>query len=247
MIFRLPDNLTSLEALATVMISQALEKAGEAVLVLSDGPEREWFEMGGVQTTELTPQLYRARTQMLNYGEALRTISAADSFYPAVLAKVSGLDVSIEPPRLNVPISLDEAIVLAPFSLPELQLPIIAWRLVARFLRSYGKPVFTVGEPGQRIDLAGFTEAEIHSGLSVREQAAVLRGCSLVLGAPNAWSWTAMLSSVPTIIVYPDDVPVSRWLPPLNAGGKTRILAYPRETLELASLIVGLRFLIEQF
>jgi hypothetical protein len=234
MILQLPDSTTYTEAVAMVMVCQQLPN----IQVNAPRSVLQWFEMAGIP---LTSQSGVA----INFGEATRLMKGSRRFYPELIIESLGLSHSpIESPQFLLKIApKDNGIVLAPFG-PESAVPMSAWRLVVRYLRSYGQDLLLVGEPGERIDLAGFTEAEICSGRSPFSQVHLIQSAALVVGVPNGFTWTAAACNKPSLILMPEDILPSQ-LFPFNAPNKlSRILAYPREGLEYAALITGLRALI---
>jgi hypothetical protein len=179
--------------------------------------------------------------------KAYREIGSAKEPYPAVLARVSGLEPKkIGPPRFSgfTP-SMDGGIIVCSHEVTsEFKLPWQVWKAIVRHLRSYGQTVRFLGRPGERMDYATFTEGNILSNLTLQERMQALASASLVVGVPNEWTWIASAWSKKILVMHPDDVPVERWFGFDVAPQTLGRLLYTSSQMQIPVVLAGLRKLI---
>jgi hypothetical protein len=183
--------------------------------------------------------------------EAYRSIDGAmshDVTYQAWLARVSGVKLvkpiaPVKLPRM-ARVEDQEHIAFCPFALAKLQpIPMNAWKAVLRFLRTFGLPVYLIGDPGQRADGLNFTEGCMMSDALVYEKLRILASAKLVVGMPNAWTWLTASWNRSLAIYYPNDVPSMRWYGFYNSLQHGRI-EYVSHQVQIPLLLTGLRQLL---
>lgn len=144
--------------------------------------------------------------------------SKADEPYPVALGRALNLPKP-DPQRLvlNLPhepgIPLyRNAIILAPFGLRrDLEIPLVVWRHIARFCRSYGLPVLLLGDYSARMDIATFTEGDLLGRQDMATILATLEAAEVVVGVPNEWTWLAACYRTKIALMYPETMPSRRW------------------------------------
>lgn len=143
--------------------------------------------------------------------------SKVDEPYPVVLARELGLKLPSGIPRIQFPSvpdisAVQNAIILAPFGLRrDLELPLVVWRHVARFMRSYGRPVFLLGDRKSRLDIATFSEGDMLGRRHFDVILSTIKGAELMVGVPNEWTWMAASLNKKIALLYPDNQPPRRW------------------------------------
>jgi hypothetical protein len=185
----------------------------------------------------------------LNYSKAYRAIDTSENPYPVVLAAQSGITINtdavmkIQLPGIQ-PGTRDGIIVCPKTFKPELALPPVTWRAIVRMLRSYDRPVYLMGEPGEWMDDASFAENEILTELPLKEKLEWLAGAELIVGVPNAWLWLAAAWEKKIAFLYPDSIPKYRWFWFASDSTYGRISFVPYQ-LQTAVVLTGLRTMID--
>jgi hypothetical protein len=233
------------EAVAAIQIMQATEtKVG---VYSTDATLSYLYHLAGFKLCqkEETPNV------SFRLDEAFRSIDGAmshDVTYQAWLARVSGVKMvkplaPVELLRMSRVTDQDH-IVLCPFALSKLQaIPMNAWKAVVRFLRTFGLPVYLIGDPGQRADGLNFTEGCMMSDALVHTKLQMLASAKLVVGMPNAWTWLASSWKRNLALYYPNDVPSMRWYGFYNSHSHGRI-EYVSHQVQIPLLLTGLRQLL---
>jgi hypothetical protein len=101
-----------------------------------------------------------------------------------------------------------------------------------------------MGERGERLDAAHFTEDEILSNLGNTSKLAIIASACLIIGAPNAWTWLGAALKKKLLIISPDNVPLHRWW--WQDGHDIMHLVYESQQLQVPLILTGLRQLIEK-
>ena len=236
-----PSNLTSWELMATLAVAQA-EGAKQAECY--GAADFAVMEAGGLWVRRTDDGC----SSTLDYYAAYRQIDQEQAPYVSVLAKVSGFSRTVLP-RFSpgvIGAQAPRGIVLAPFGIkPELDLPKQVWFAVENLLRTYGVPVFLVGDHGQRLEPSAFTESEILSNLGMVEKLEAVASAQLVVGVPNAWTWAAASFDRKLIYAYPETLPAKRWFH-YTSDSFGRILFHPNQ-IRLPLLLDSIRELIKRF
>jgi ADP-heptose:LPS heptosyltransferase len=136
-------------------------------------------------------------------------------------------------------------ILVCPFGIKkELDMPVAVWRAIVRHLRSYGHSVCVLGDRGQRLDVANFTESETLSEHTMMYKLTALSCATLVVGVPNAWTWAATAWATKSVILYPENVGAQKWYSFISDNfGR---ICYPAQQLQIPVVLAGLRKLIAQ-
>jgi len=169
--------------------------------------------------------------------------------YVDVLAACSGLSAEFESPKFmdlrNNGWSGQDGIVVCPFAVkPGLELPVAAWRAIVRHLRTYGYPVYLMGDRGQWQDDCAYLEKEILSEQPIVIKLSYLANAKLIVGVPNEWTWAAAGFNTKMVYFYPERMPTRRWFSFASANfGR---IVYDPDQLQIAVLLSGLRQLIAQ-
>jgi len=185
----------------------------------------------------------------LNTAKAYREIGSAKETYPAVLARVSGLEPKMikapQFPNLKLTPTTDAGIIVCPHEAVEaFKLPWTVWRAIVKHLRSYGVPVRFMGRPGERMDYCCFSEGSNLSNLSMLEQLNILASAKLIVGVPNEFVWCATTWGKKILVLHPDDIPVERWMGFDVAPQSLGRLLYTSSQLQVPVILAGLRKLI---
>lgn len=238
----IPTDLHAFELTATIQIVQALQREGQEVVVgVGSQNDGAMLALAGINSDS-------GGGPVLEYGKAHRAVENTDRWYTQLLNECSGSLTSspllpIQFPGIT-PAS-EQVILMAPFGQKKLEISITHWRLMAKFLRTYNLPVKSLGQPGQRIDLAGFTEADILTDCPIEEKLATIASAVLMVGIPNEWLEAAVGWNRPLVVLYPEAIRPMQWFPYLNDHSPFRLMAYPKNNLDAAAIITGLRHLIK--
>lgn len=236
----IPSDAEMWEVVAAIQVCQS---RGIATLIESEatGDTDELYQLAGLLCAKPRNRID------LDFSKAYRAITSAKEPYPAVLARVSGLDPKkIGPPRFSgfTP-SMDGGIIVCSHEVTgEFKLPWQVWKAIVRHLRSYGQTVRFLGLQGERMDYATFTEGQILSNLSLQERMQALASASLVVGIPNEWTWMATAWSKKILVMHPDDMPAERWFGFDVAPRTLGRLLYTHSQLQVPVILAGLRKLI---
>lgn len=231
------EGTASWEAMAAIQVIQALrmkvDVVCEAPSVLRPLLACAGIPIGGALAPEFP------------FAAAYREVDRSEKPYAEVLADVSGyplLDLSV--PKFAETMKAQESIVLCPTSIrSELGIPSVVWRSVAKMLRTYGYPVILIGDDGERMDDAMFTEYENLSSNPIEEKLAALASAVLVVGIPNAWTWASTAWAKKLVYLYPDGMPSRRWFS-FSHENFGRIL-FDRHQLAIPIVLAGVRKLID--
>lgn len=207
------------EVVATIAAGHA---AGWDVLPSTDcdAVSRELCVMMSMERAPHADDEYSVVAETENaYDRVYRDIedSKADEPYPVVLGRALGLGPLYGDLRLKLPADpgvplYRNALILAPFALRrDLEIPLVVWRHIARFCRSYGRPVLLLGDESARMDIATFTEGDLLGRQPLRTILATLAAAELVVGVPNEWMWLAASYNTKVALLYPETVPPKRW------------------------------------
>ena len=245
-----PSDLSSWEAVATAALAQAI---GATQVDASLGANRGCGVIDLLAAAGLRYSQTNLRVSTFNYDAAFRLVDQDPRAYVSTLALASGilytskLQLALaEPPKLGHFPGRQKGIVLAPYGIrQELDLPRQVWFAVETLLRSYGVPVYLVGDPGQRMDNAAFAEHEILSDLGMQSKIDYIAEAALVVGVPNAWTWMAASFDRKLAYLYPETLPPRRWFH-YQSNNFGRILFHPNK-IQLPVALAGLRELIRGF
>lgn len=239
------DSVELWEAVATMQIMQATGEKVAASCVDVHSDLAYLFHLAGFRLTDAAP------TCQLKLAEAFRTIDGAMSYdvtYQAWLARSSGLTLTkaiapVDFPRM-LPIAPKEHIVLCPFALSKLQqIPMTAWKAIARFLRTFDVDVYLLSDPGHRADGLNFTEGTMLTDHPIVDKLHILASAKLVVGMPNAWTWLASSWGRMLAIYYPNGTPTMRWYGFYNSPKHGRVDYIPHQ-VQIPLLLAGLRQLL---
>ena len=244
---KIPSDAELWEVVAAIQVCQS--QGATAGPVLSDGYPSDALELDRLAGLD-TGSHEKGEYLKLNTTKAYREINSAKESYQAVLARVSGLPpVPIAAPRFplaNLNPSTGGGIIVCAQEVNEaFKLSWRVWRPIVRHLRSYGRPVRMLGQSGERMDYATFTEGQILSDLSMMEKLEALASADLVVGVPNAWTWIATAWKKKILVMHPDDVPAERWFGFDVAPRTLGRLLYTSSQLQVPVILAGLRRLIE--
>lgn len=235
MILTVPDRLTTWESVALVQIAQAAKKVAACEGVAG---YNEFTHAAGIEG------YYFNAGYPVNFADAYRKVEQSKMYYGNVLAQCSGLHgLKLEYPVFPTQPTQSRGVVLAPVALkPELNIQVPVWRAVVKHLRSYGEPVYLMGDnQNERMDAAAFPECDMFLSCTLEQKLQVLANAKLVVGTPNAWMWIAA-GMTKTLVIYPDSIPQDRWWP-WNGERHGRLL-YQSNMLQIPVLLAGLRKLI---
>ena len=159
MIISVPSTIKLHEAVTTLQIASAAKAQLNWPSLVEEFPVPALMRCAGFSpswTGNLEDEL------VLDYAAAEKCVEDTDKPYCFVLSSQLQEELALECPKFPfIQPSEDAGIILSPFGLkPELNLPRIVWKAVVRHLRTYGQSVMLLGEPGERLDIASFSEAE---------------------------------------------------------------------------------------
>jgi ADP-heptose:LPS heptosyltransferase len=136
-------------------------------------------------------------------------------------------------------------IVIAPQgAAPDLELPVAAWILAVRMLRTYQLPLYLMGDSGFRMDHAAFSEKEICSELPVEEKLTILHSADVVVGVPNVWLWAATSFEKRMIYFYPETIDQKQWFP--WAHDNYYRIAHAPDNVQPAAVLAAIRACMNQ-
>jgi hypothetical protein len=251
-LFRVPPNIQTWEAVATIQIVQQLPDY--RVILTKDLPEEDivkLFELAGVGYRIPEEDFDRAagdRDCTLNLVKAYAATEKANCYYGQVLAQVNGLQVGpLAPPKFPFVIPGEKkGIVLCPFGLrQEFDIAVPIWKEVVRQLESYDQQVYLLGDRGQRMDEIAFTEPEILSDLPLIDKLQILSSAKVVIGVANAWTWLSSAWSIKRLLLHPEKIRNDRWYPALN-NDETKFLLTDPEVMNVPIVLVGIRKLMRE-
>lgn len=242
---------------SSILLWEAVEAIRIIQQMQSDLPSeaRYSFEPDKNEINELChlADVSYSEIKQFDYAQAYRAIDASRCSYTEALAnRAYGDHLHYEPIKLKLPDDVpirESGIIVCPFpSHQDMFIPASIWNFILRSLRSYGLPVYLMGEQGVRMDSGIFTEGEILSNFSMHQKVVMLKTARLVFGPPNAWTQIALGQGANLIVPYPATVPSERWFPEVTrdyAKTYARLLYNPYE-LKADSFITALRMVIEQ-
>jgi hypothetical protein len=143
--------------------------------------------------------------------------SKVDEPYPVALARELKVIPRTSSYRIKFSQEFDNpveknAIILAPFGVKAgLELPMIVWRHIARYVRSYGCPVYLLGDRTSRLDIGTFTEGDHLGRQPFPVIMSTIAHSLLVVGVANEWTWLTASLDKRQAILYPDNLPQLRW------------------------------------
>lgn len=230
------------EAVSAIQLVQAIQKTGECSVAVVDGPGVGIFALveDGIDIYS-HPQ---KDEKVLNFDVAYRKADQTDQPYCYTLAKENGFELELDCPQFpKIQPTQDAGIIVCPFGLKnELDLPLEIWKHIIKQLRTYGESVMLLGDPGQRMDSASFTEGENLSEWALLAKIQALASAKLVVGVPNAWTWIATAWEKDLVYFYPDSIPPRRWFPFIsNHFGR---IGYESRDLKAPTVLAGLRKMI---
>lgn len=252
MILTISEKPTLWESVALVQLVQALlkEKLIDAVALPED------LDVQRLLGLAMIPQVggilwEHVDKQPLSFSGAYRTVEQAKNPYSDVLARANGYhNLKLLPPQFPGvhPVGEPSGIVLTPFGLKaDLDLMVPIWRAVVKQMRSYGEPVYLMGDDKQhRLDAASFVEGDLYLDCSLERKLQILSTAKLVIGVPNAWMWAASAwTNVRKLVLYPDNIPPKRWFPVEDTEGEHygRLL-YSAHMIQLPVILAALRKLV---
>jgi ADP-heptose:LPS heptosyltransferase len=238
MIYTINQKLESWEAVSVLMVMQGLQNSpmDSCQCESSDKQTFEVFDAGGIQQYGFNPV-------PLHLHESYRQLETSQLCYPQLIAKENKLEVKLDSPKYpGIESNNTGPIVLCPFgAVQSLQLPAQVWRVVVKQLRTYYPEVVMISD-GLRLDDCAFTEYESFISRTVQEKLKMLASARLVIGVPNAWTWSATAWRKPVAMLYPDDIPVTRWWP-FSYAEMGRI-NYQSRQIQIPVLLAGIRKMI---
>jgi ADP-heptose:LPS heptosyltransferase len=246
-VLRIDRKIELFEAIASIQLCQAIGETLE-MNVTDDELYRLFIladvlapvGLGGTMLDE----------QVLNFDLAYRAVdqSKGEQSYTQVLAKASGVRVPVqdELAKFSFPQPTEkteeEYIVLLPFPVKrELGLPYAVWAATTRLLRSYGIPIYVVGEQGQRIDGLGFREDEMMMELDLDDKIKLVARAKLLVGVPSSWGWIGAGFGKDQIVMVPEELPIRRWF-----GFPAALLVYKQNEIQVPVLMTMLRQLLKR-
>lgn len=244
---KMTKQILTWEAYALIQLAQA---HGWALSHLHcSGESDELMGLSVVAQSHSMQIMYAAKMPL---AEAYRAVDASTLPYVKVLEEqVGDSRGNIRPADFDitdVAAPRERGIIVCPFpSHGDLFLPAQVWNYIIRLLRSYGLPVYFMGDRDTRMDSGIFTEGEVLSNLPVEQKLAILKDAALVVGTPNAWTHIALGFNTNLIVTYHVAIPDERWFPAVPKEQHTygRIL-YSPYSLDIAGFIATMRLVIKE-
>lgn len=233
------DRIEMWEQVAAVQVMQAVDPHPTILSGIHIG--HDLFRYAGI-----LPSFETTAEHSFNCSVAFRYLATSKMMYPQVLATSAGLHqgMKISPPSFPeaaLSVDMTGGIVLCPFEIdPAFQIPVTVWKAVARHLRSTGVKLSLMGDAGQRMDAANFSEGCTLSQLTLIKKMQALASAQLVIGVPNAWTWIATAWGKKIILLHPDNVPSSRWFGFYETPKLGRLL-YQGHLIQIPVVLAGLR------
>lgn len=181
---------------------------------------------------------------VLPYTKAFVKASRSAEPYCCILATEAGYNtIQLDDPKLVVQSIAPKKIIMAPFPIAsglgfEDTRP---WAFVHNHLKTYEPDVLLLSEHNEWMDNCAIPECDILSEVPIETKLEYLAAARIVVGVPNAWTWIAAGLGVPTVVCYPDRVPVQRWFPFTGKHIAQALIEYPTR---IPTLLAGLRQLI---
>jgi len=249
MLLNITERPNTWEAVATCQLIQSFDS-----VAFSDSAhlkELAWLldAMPAMRREDPTAPLHA-----LQYATAYRAIEYSTEPYIEVLAKTNNIKIA---EIRNLELTMDHApypqmaelpygIIACPYGTTAgLNLSHEVWSHIIRLLRTYGLPVYMLGEKGQRLDAGSFLEDEILSNLTNAEKLRCIQtGSTLIVGAPNAWTWLGAALHKKMVILQPDVIPTRRWF--WQDDPDIMHLVYESAQIQIPLILTGIRQLIQK-
>lgn len=237
--FSLPGDVKLWEALSALQIIQAISRT-ELVSVHCFGDALDLCQAGGIGGS------YQDNLCRLAFAEAHRKIDDAGKRpYVDLLEELSGLSkLKLSAPQFPLLHPGNKgSIVVAPFPVrPDMGIPLSIWKHLVLHLRTYDRPVYQIGERGERQEECAYSEGDILCDLPVADRLEAVADAELIVGVPNIWTWAATAWNKKQVIMYPDSVPLERWFP--YGSRAYGIMLYEKTKLQVPVILTALRQII---
>ena len=240
-VYSTPKECAVWEAVALLALMQSLD---EGDIEIAPGAHSDVYKLGAMVMSDWNVD---NADFDLHCERAYRRIEDMEDTwsYAQMLATTNGVEgVEVHPPVFlghKQSTAKSEGIVLCPTALKsDLDLSNAIWTSTAKLLRTYSQKLLLIGG---RIDGAQFLENEMYVNDSFEEKLYALSTAELVVGPPNEWLWIAFGMKKKIVCLYPDHIPVPRWLPWYDEGHQA-VLLYTRHQVQSAIVNYGLRKLI---